>query len=308
MGKNYETEQMVEVQRPMVSCENLVKIYKTSDIEVVALQGLDLTIEKGELMAIIGNSGSGKSTLLNMLGGLDTPSAGSLYVDNKNVLKLKPAEIIKYKRETVGFVWQNNARNLIPYLTAQENIEIPFILSRVKPKFSAMELLDMVGLADKKNSKLYDLSGGQQQRIAIAIGIANNPKVLLADEPTGAVDTKTTKEIFELFRYINETLGTTIIIVTHDKLITKLVNRVVSIKDGKIGSEMHKKSYSEIIQELDSENVDMLRTHDEFAIVDKSGRVQLPQNFLQALDIKPSSKLKIELQKDKIQIFLPESK
>ncbi|WMJ23078.1 ATP-binding cassette domain-containing protein [Paludicola sp. MB14-C6] len=302
---NYEELQQ-DCVRPMISCENLVKIYKTSEIEVVALQGLDLSIEKGELMAIIGNSGSGKSTLLNMLGGLDTPSAGNLYVDNKNIQKLKPREFINYKRETVGFVWQNNARNLIPYLTAKENIEMPFILSGNKPKYSAIELLEMVGLSDKRNSKLYDLSGGQQQRIAIAIGVANNPKVLLADEPTGAVDTKTTKEIFNVFHQINDTLGTTIVIVTHDKLITKLVNRVVSIKDGKIGTEMHRKSYSEVIQELDSESIDMLLTHDEFSIVDKSGRVQIPQSFIQALDIKQASKLKMELKDKQIIVSLPE--
>jgi ABC-type lipoprotein export system ATPase subunit len=164
----------------IIVCENLVKIYKTKETEVVALQGLDLTIERGELMAIIGNSGSGKSTLLNMLGGLDRPSAGKLTVDNKDLLKFTDRQLMKYRRETVGFVWQSNARNLIPYLTARENVELPLILNGKRRRASkALELLDMVGLSHRKNSKLRQLSGGEQQRVAIAIGLANNPTVSL---------------------------------------------------------------------------------------------------------------------------------
>ena len=153
----------------MIECENLVKIYKTEDIEVLALQGLELTVEKGELMAIIGNSGSGKSTFLNMIGGLDRPSAGRLYVDGRDLFKMTEAELVLYKRDTVGFVWQNNARNMIPYLTAQENVQVPMLFTKTKDqKQRAAELLDMVGLADRKKSKLSELSGGEQQRVAIA--------------------------------------------------------------------------------------------------------------------------------------------
>ena len=236
----------------MIQCENLVKIYKTGEIEVVALQGLDLTVEDGELMAIIGNSGSGKSTLLNMLGGLDTPSAGQLTVDGKNLLKMSRKEMLEYKCSTVGFVWQNPARNLIPYLTAQENVEIPLLISRKSPaqmpplpggitcrtvRERAGALLDLVGLSHRHKSKLTELSGGEQQRVAIAIALANNPRLLLADEPTGAVDSKTTNELLQLFRDLNEQLGLTIVIVTHDRLVSSFVNRAVMIRDGRTSSE-----------------------------------------------------------------------
>ena len=217
----------------MIECDSLVKIYKTKDIEVLALQGLDLTVKRGELMAIIGNSGSGKSTFLNMIGGLDRPSAGKLYVDGKNLFQMTENELVKYKRSTVGFVWQNNARNLLPYLTAWENVMTPMLfveekekaVSEEEKKKRALELLELVGLGHRKDSKLSQLSGGEQQRVAIAIALANNPKLLLADEPTGAVDRKTADDILEMFRKLNEKLGLTIVIVTHDKELAKKVNR-----------------------------------------------------------------------------------
>jgi len=167
---------------PMIECENLVKIYKTREVEVLALQGLELRVDQGELMAIIGNSGSGKSTFLNMIGGLDRPSAGRLIVDGKDLFKLSDQQLVDYKRKTVGFVWQNNARNLVPYLTAWQNVQMPMLFDKgEKKKQRALELLEMVGLGHKKNSRLTQLSGGEQQRIAVAIALANNPKLLLAD-------------------------------------------------------------------------------------------------------------------------------
>jgi ABC-type lipoprotein export system ATPase subunit len=223
----------------MIVCENLVKIYKTNDIEVVALQGLDLQVDPGELIAIIGNSGSGKSTLLNMLGGLDRPSAGKLWVDGKDLLKFTDRELVKYKRETVGFVWQNNARNLIPYLTAQENVELPMMMLKGEKSrhIRAAELLDMVGLSHRRKNKLEQLSGGEQQRVAIAIALANNPKILLADEPTGAVDSRTAAQILDVFRELNSTMGLTVVIVTHDQQISRKVDRVIAIRDGRTSSE-----------------------------------------------------------------------
>ena len=209
-------------EQPMVLAENLVKIYKTADIEVLALQGLDLTVQKGELTAIIGNSGSGKSTFLNMLGGLDEPSAGRLYVDGQDLFKMTRAQKDEYKRNTVGFVWQNNARNLLPYMTALENIITPMLLTSTKEKKArAEELLDLVGMTHRKDSRLSQLSGGEQQRVAIAIALANSPKLLLADEPTGSVDRKTADYIFDVFRRLNRDYGQTIIIVTHDVELSK---------------------------------------------------------------------------------------
>jgi ABC-type lipoprotein export system ATPase subunit len=218
----------------IILCDNLVKIYKTEETEVMALQGLDARIGRGELMAIIGNSGSGKSTFLNMIGGLDRPTAGRLYVDGLDLFRLSDNELVKYKRYTVGFIWQNNARNLLPYLPAWQNVQMPMLFSAEgggrAGRERALELLDIVGLSHKKNSRLGELSGGEQQRVAIAIALANDPKILLADEPTGSVDSYTASYIFDTFRRLNRELGLTIVVVTHDLSVAEKVGRVVSIR------------------------------------------------------------------------------
>lgn len=298
-----------EEYKYMIECDNLVKIYKTKDIEVVALQGLDLTVEKGELMAIIGNSGSGKSTLLNMLGGLDRPSAGKLLVDGKDLLKFDEKQLFKYKRETVGFVWQNNARNLIPYLSALDNIMLPMFLSGSQRKRDrALELLDMVGLAQKKDRKLQQLSGGEQQRVAIAIALANNPKLLLADEPTGSVDTKTAAQVLDIFGYMNKSMGITIVIVTHDRQLSKKVDRVVAIRDGRTSSEfIRKKSYVEEMAEITNSFSDGEKTHDELAVIDRVGRLQIPKEFINAMGLS-GNKVKVELDGNKVILFSPDEK
>lgn len=298
----------------MVRCDNLVKIYKSKDIEVMALQGLDLTVERGELMGIVGSSGSGKSTLLNMLGGLDRPSAGSLFVDGKDLLKFTDKDFIEYKRKTVGFVWQNNARNLIPYLTAAENVEMPMMLSGYSGrKERAEHLLDMVGLSARKNSMLGQMSGGEQQRVAIAIALANNPKLLLADEPTGAVDTKTAANVLEVFRRLNRETGVTIIIVTHDTGLARSIDRVVAIRDGKTSSELIRRkpvltgvSLEELderkqaeIKAAEEENV----SHEELVLLDKAGRLQIPKEYLGKLGIKGGDKVSVELEDDRIVIY-----
>ena len=292
----------------MVVCDNLVKIYKAADIEVVALQGLDLTVEKGELMAIIGNSGSGKSTLLNILGGLDRPSAGKVFVDGKDLLKLTDKELVKYKRETVGFVWQNNARNLIPYLTALENVELPMFLTGRAKRQRALELLDMVGLAPRKNNRLEQLSGGEQQRVAIAIALANNPKLILADEPTGAVDTKTAATILDVFRDINEALGVTIIIVTHDRQIASKVDRVVAIRDGRTSSEFVRRiSYAEKLAEISNDIGTVSEaTHMELAVIDKAGRLQIPKEYIDALGLSEQNRVIVEMDGDRIVLMNPD--
>lgn len=293
----------------MVRCENLVKIYKTDEVEVMALQGLDLTVERGELMGIVGSSGSGKSTLLNMLGGLDKPSAGSLFVDGKDLLKFGEKELITYMRDTVGFVWQNNARNLIPYLTAVQNVELPMLLKGIKDRRSRAEsLLETVGLGARKNSLLGQMSGGEQQRVAIAIALSNNPKLLLADEPTGAVDTATASMVLEVFKRLNRELGVTVIIVTHDVNLSKSIDRVVSIRDGKTATEMIRKeslsqiaSLGELSEAQKAElNADVAR--EELAVLDRVGRLQLPKEYLSAMGIKGGDKVRVELEENGILI------
>jgi ABC-type lipoprotein export system ATPase subunit len=275
----------------MIVCDNLVKIYKTKETEVVALQGLDLSIKKGELTAIIGKSGSGKSTLLNIIAGLDRPSAGSIYVDGKNLLKFNDRQLMKYNRETIGFVWQNKARNLIPYLSAELNVQVPMMITGAKErKEKARYLLDLVGLEGKYKSKLTQLSGGEQQRVAIAISLANNPRLLLADEPTGAVDTKTTYRIMELFEKLNSELGVTVVIVTHDVKISSMVNRVISISDGMIGSEMLKRDdYKKRLNELDNAN----DSHEEYGVIDNKGRIKIPEEYISSMKIKGGERVKI---------------
>ncbi len=294
----------------MIECENLVKIYKTRDFEVLALQGLDLNVERGELMAIIGNSGSGKSTLLNMLGGLDRPSAGRLLVDGHDLLKLNERQLIEYKRRTVGFVWQNNARNLIPYLTAVQNVEVPLVISSShRRRQRAVELLDMVGIAHRKNSRLQQLSGGEQQRVAIAIALANDPSLLLADEPTGSVDQKTTAQIFDLFGRLNQELGLTIVIVTHDRQLSRQVGRVVAIRDGRTSSEfLVRESYRDRLRDLDrlgNDEDDTESSHEELAVLDRTGRLQLPREYLAAIGIHGRGMLKAELDDGRIILTIP---
>ncbi len=292
----------------MVQADNLVKIYKTDEIEVVALQGLDLSVEKGEFMAIIGSSGSGKSTFLNMLGGLDRPSAGKLFVDNKNLFTMTENELVEYKRNTVGFVWQNNARNLLPYLSAFDNICMPMQIASTKErKERATMLLDLVGLSHKRNSKLQSLSGGEQQRIAIAIALSNNPKVLLADEPTGSVDSKTAAYIFDVFNRLNKELGQTIIVVTHDVSLSKKVSRVAAIRDGRISSErILKEDYAERLKEAGDVTTDWHEeeTQEEYVIVDRNGRIQLPREMLNKLALK-DNKVTIEMVDDVIMVKKP---
>lgn len=288
----------------MIQADGLVKIYKSKQTEVLALQGLDLTVEKGELTALIGNSGSGKSTFLNMIGGLDRPSAGSLLVDGKNLFTMGERELVCYKRDTVGFVWQNNARNLLPYLSALENIMLPMHISgQKKKKEKALELLEQVGMTAKRNNRLNTMSGGEQQRIAIAIALANNPKLLLADEPTGSVDTKTADIIFDIFRELNRN-GQTILIVTHDIALSKKVRRVVAIRDGKISSErILKEKYADRLKELtvDWRNED---TQEEYAVIDKAGRVQIPRELWDKLALR-DNKVKLELRGDEIPLSRP---
>jgi len=273
-----------------ITCENLVKIYKVADLEVVALQGLDLVVQPAEVMGIVGSSGSGKSTLLNVLGGLDRPSAGRVNVAGRDLLKMSEWGLVKYKREVVGFVWQQTSRNLIPYLTALENVELPMMIagnSGRKWTEWAKELLDAVGLGERMKHKLSALSGGEQQRVAIAIGLANRPPLLLADEPTGSVDTKTGNMIFDIFHQIRDAYGTTIIIVTHDVSVMAKVDRTVAIRDGRTSSELIRRVDLTQLHQVDGRSQVVLgETHDEFTVLDSAGRLQIPRDYIERLGLK----------------------
>lgn len=290
----------------MIVCNGLVKIYKTNTVEVMALQGLDMTVQKGELMAVIGNSGSGKSTFLNMVGGLIKPSAGQLLVDGMDLFRMTEKQLVNYKQNTVGFVWQKNSRNLFPYLSALQNVEIPMQFASKEKGLKgekarrerALMLLEMVGMSHRKDSLPQQMSGGEQQRVAIAIALANNPKLLLADEPTGAVDQKTSLMIQDVFRELNRELGVTIVIVTHDISLAKKVERVVMIRDGKISSErIMKQGYAQRMKILgDMQEEDL---QEEFAVLDRAGRVQLTKAVLEQAGIE-GNRVKIEVENGRI--------
>ena len=285
----------------MIHCENLVKIYKTLDTEVVALQGLDLDVPDGELMAIIGNSGSGKSTLLNILGGLDIPSAGKVTVNETPISSGSRSTGSLTTGETRSGSSGRTPRAIsFPTSPRSRTWSFPMQIARRRGREWARELLDLVGLSShREKSRLDQLSGGEQQRVAIAIGLANNPPLLLADEPTGAVDTETTEAIMNVFRRFSRELGLTIVIVTHDRQLSHNVDRVVAIRDGKTSSEfLRRDSYREVLehdreQEAGGLFPDSGETHEEFVIVDKVGRLQLPRAEMDRLGIAPNSKVSI---------------
>jgi putative ABC transport system ATP-binding protein len=280
---------------PLIVCENLVKIYKVTEIEVVALQGLDLTVERGELMGIVGASGSGKSSLLNVLGGLDRPSAGRVMVGERDLLKLSDHDLDRYRRTQVGFVWQQVARNLVPYLSARANVELPMTvagLSPAKKRARSRELLEAVGLWDHRDHRLVQMSGGQQQRVAIAVALANQPDLLLADEPTGELDSAMAQQILELLRQTNERYGLTTLIVTHDPNIARAVNRVVTIRDGRISSETIRRVgdvesalTAGITVTHGAQGAQGAHVFDEYLVVDEGGHLQLPLDLIEQAKI-----------------------
>jgi len=281
------------MSEPMIACENLVKIYKIADLEVLALQGLDLTVQRGELMGIVGASGSGKTTLMNVLGGLVRPSAGRVVVNGRELLKLSNAALDRYRRTQVGFVWQQGARNLVPYLNARENIELPMMLAGLSARQlrqRAIDLLDMVQLADRQHHYLPELSGGEQQRVAIAVALANNPQLLLADEPTGELDSATAQSIYEAFRTLNAQLGLTILIVSHDPQIARQVQRVMAIRDGKAASETVRKKRNGAPEEAHHAEDDHF---EELVVLDSAGRLQVPKPIREALNLGLRARLEV---------------
>jgi ABC-type lipoprotein export system ATPase subunit len=284
-------------ESPLIVCDNLVKIYKVANLEVVALQGLDLVVERGEFMALIGASGSGKSTLMNILGGLDTPSAGSAVVAGHDLGDMDSRERTVYRRQVIGFVWQQAARNLLSYLTARQNVELPMLLtglSRRQRQERAMRLLTQVGLQERHDARPEQLSGGEQQRVAIAVALANEPEVLFADEPTGELDTTTAHEVFDLMRTMNRELGLTIVVVTHDPLVSEQVSRTIAIRDGRTSTET-------LRQRAVSEDGDHHVITEEYAVLDRVGRLQLPRAHVEALGLE--RRVRLALEEDHISVW-----
>ena len=265
-----------------IECSGLFKIYKAAELEVVALRGLELTVGGGEIIAIVGASGSGKSTLLNILAGDDAPSAGTVRVGNYDLLQMTNREVVEYRRHEVGFIWQETSRNLFPYLSALENVELPMVISGApgsERRQRARELLDVVGLAHRADHKPAQLSGGEQQRVAIAVGLSNQPPLLLADEPTGELDDETGEEVLELLNTVNTDIGTTVIIVTHDPAIATSVGRAIAIKDGKTSTETTREVSFERKLGGDASGTE------EFLLIDSAGSVQIPKEILDELSI-----------------------
>ena len=269
----------------LILCDRLVRVYAADGVEVQALQGLDLLIRPGELTAIVGASGSGKSTLLNILSGLDRPTAGRARVADHDLLTMKGRERLRYRRETVGFIWQQTGRNLLPYLDARENIEVPLRLvgvRRAERRRRAQELLQLLGIAHCADRRPDQLSGGEQQRVAIGVALANRPKVVLADEPTGELDTASADTVFQALRTANEELGVAVLVVTHDELVSGQVPRTVQIRDGRTSSEVLRTEFGG------------LAAAQEYALLDRAGRIQLPAEYVEALDLRDRVRLGLE--------------
>ena len=261
-----------------VEANDLFKIYKPADLEVVALRGVDLEVRSGELIGIVGASGSGKTTMLNILAGLERPSAGRIRVGERDLLDITDQDLVAYRRREVGFVWQATGRNLVPYLSVRDNIELPQAIAgtaKRQRRERAEELLEALQMSDKSRRYPSELSGGEQQRVAIAVALANNPPLLLADEPTGELDTNMAEDVFRMLQRINRRFGVTIIIVTHYAGIARWVDRVVRIRDGRIGSESYLMS---------SYRGDEGR-EEEYLVVDRAGRLQLPREYVEQLSM-----------------------
>ncbi|GAA1373053.1 ABC transporter ATP-binding protein [Streptomyces beijiangensis] len=268
---------------PLIRCENLVRIFWAEQVEVQALQGLDLSVPQGELLAVVGASGSGKSTLLGILSGLDVPTAGTATVDGFDLLAMKRRDRVAFRRHTVGFVWQQTARNLFPYLSALENVMQPMAYTGRKlraRRARAAELLDLFNIGYAADRRPDALSGGEQQRVAIAVAVANDPRVLFADEPTGELDTETANEVFGALRRANAELGTTIVVVTHDAMVSEQVRRTVGIRNGRTSSEVLRDHEAQVSE--------------EFAVLDRNGRLQLPREHIERYGLKDRVRLSTE--------------
>jgi ABC-type lipoprotein export system ATPase subunit len=274
----------------LIVCESLVRIYQTGSIEVQALQGLDLVVDGGELVAVVGASGSGKSTLLSILAGIDAPTAGRVRVDRWDLLTMSRADRVRYRRSTVGFVRQQTASNLVPYLTSRQMVDLPMAAARTPARVRrarTADLLAALGVTDCADRRPEQLSGGQQMRVAIAVALANEPRVLLADEPTGELDTATAAEVFAALRDVNRRFGVTVVVVTHDPEVSGQVERTVAIRDGRTSSEVLRRTAT-------NSDGDQHVIAEEYAVMDRAGRVQVPRDYREALALTRRVRLALE--------------
>lgn len=298
----------------LVHCANLIKIYKVADLEAIALQGLDLEVASGEMIALVGASGSGKTTLLNILGGLDVPTAGQASLGDYDLTRLSEEQRTRYRNLVVGYLWQQSGRNLLPDLTIADNVDIPQILNGTGAFRSSQrtyELLELVGLKGMEKKRPAQLSGGEQQRAAIAVALANRPALLLADEPTGELDSVTAREIIACLRQINTQFGLTIILVTHDIAVASEMDRTLAIRDGRISTETVRRSTPLTLEEPAPGGTNKrgastviglsLSTHRESILVDAVGRLQLPKEALDRLPVR--GRLEVQILDDHIELW-----
>ena len=280
-----------------IRCENLVRIHQRDRVEVVALQGLDLDVAAGEFVALVGASGSGKSTLLNILAGNDRPTAGRVTVAGQDLGALTRRQRLEHRRSACGFVQQQTARNLVPYLTAEQNVGLPLLATRTRRRARAQrsaELLALLGVEHCRDRTPAALSGGEQQRVALAVALANRPGLLLADEPTGELDSATSEEVFAALRLANEQLGCTVVLVTHDEHVASHSRRTVAIRDGRTSSET--------LLRTETDAVGTQRAvRDEYAVLDRVGRLQLPRAYTDALDM--HRRVRLHLAEDHVAVW-----
>jgi putative ABC transport system ATP-binding protein len=289
------TTTLTATSAPEILCVDLVRIFALKGIEVQALQGLNLRVDAGELVAVVGASGSGKSTLLNILSGLDSPTAGSATVGGADLPSMTRRQRVEYQRHTVGFVWQQTARNLLPYLSAGENVALAMAVAGSKDRSRRIaELLDAVGAGGLEHRLPPELSGGQQQRVAIAVALANSPRVLLADEPTGELDRASSVEVLETMEKVNRDLGVTTLIVTHDPTVSDHVRRTVQIRDGRTSTEVLRSTRTD-------EHGQQHHSAREYAVLDRVGRLQLPKDFVADLGMR--DRVRLERETDHIGIW-----
>ncbi|NSW53691.1 MAG: ABC transporter ATP-binding protein [Anaerolineae bacterium] len=297
-------------QEPIIVCDNLVKIYRLLGLEVMALQGLDLVAMPNEFVAIVGASGSGKSTLMSIIGGLEQPTSGWVHVAGHEINKMNQNELNQYRQHFIGFIWQHATRNLLPYLTCRENIELPLLISGTlnSDKEAYIDrLLELVNLTERSHHRLSELSGGEQQRVALCVALINQPTILLADEPTGELDSTLAQQMFTTLRKLQQELNLTIVVVSHDIEIARFVDRVVTIRDGRVATETLKQNngyYQAGEAQQTQGDAQVLEqpehVYEELAIFDSAGSIHIPDEYRMRLGIK--RRARIELLEDGIMI------